>query len=294
MSFGGGIEVKRNEKEEIIRKGKEPKKRKRRKVFWGLILIAGALIMLLGRLGLFDGVNLFEGVGFWQLLFSVLLAAIFVNGIVRRSFGQILFSLAFLIILNDELLHLEAITPWPVLLAALVMTVGLKLLFPGFRSRLKWNIDWSTSKLPPRSEWTEGAVSYDNFLGSSVKYLSGEITEVYLKNGFGELEVYFNECRLKDGNGRIYLGSSFGSMGLFVPADWQVILNVDSAFGEVTEVGSKNPSGRDRLYIDGEVAFGELVIHYIQQEVRNETTDSTQGISRREYKFGSGDQEERV
>ena len=41
-----------------------------------------------------------------------------------------LFSLAFLIIVNDELLGLEAITPWPVLGAALLGSLGLNLLFP--------------------------------------------------------------------------------------------------------------------------------------------------------------------
>lgn len=40
--------------------------------------------------------------------------------------------LAFLIIVNDKVLGMEAITPWPVLGAAVLGSIGLKFLFPGF------------------------------------------------------------------------------------------------------------------------------------------------------------------
>lgn len=277
MALQREFEVKKDQNDEA---GGGTKRRKRKEVFWGIVLIAGAVVMLLNRLGLFEGMRLFEGMSFWQMLLSVLLAAVFLNGIVKKSFGQILFSAAFLIILNDRLLHLEAITPWPVLLAALVMTIGLKLLFPKFRGRLKLNVDWSTSKLPSRAEWAEEAVSYDNFFGSAVKYPSGEITEVYLKNGFGEMKVYFNDCLLKNGTGRVCFGSSFGSLELFVPADWQLVLNVDTAFGEVAEAGRKEPFEGNTLYIDGEVAFGELTVNYVARGNREKLADSVRGEER--------------
>ena len=84
-------------------------RRKTRNIFWGILFLLGALALLLGKLGFL------------------------INGILRRSFGGILFSLAMLIIINDELLHMEAITPWPVLGAALLGTIGLHFLFPGRR-----------------------------------------------------------------------------------------------------------------------------------------------------------------
>lgn len=93
-------------------------------VFWGIMLVLGAVVLLVGRMGYL------EGIGLGSILLNIALAAILIKGIFRRRFGTILFSLAFLVIINDELLHLEAITPWPVLGAALLGTIGLNLLFP--------------------------------------------------------------------------------------------------------------------------------------------------------------------
>ena len=102
-------------------------RRKTRNIFWGILFLLGALALLLGKLGYLNGM------GFWSVFISVILAGCLINGILRRSFGGILFSLAMLIIINDELLHMEAITPWPVLGAALLGTIGLHFLFPGRR-----------------------------------------------------------------------------------------------------------------------------------------------------------------
>ncbi|MCM1025491.1 MAG: cell wall-active antibiotics response protein [Roseburia sp.] len=246
--------------------------RKRKKIFWGIVLIAGAVAMLLSKLGLFSGV------GFWRIVFSALLAAFFLNGILRRSFGQILFSLAFLVILNDQLLHLEAITPWPVLLAALVMTAGLKMLFPGFQRGGRghhWDLSWSPSKLPPKEARAEGTVSYDITFGNTVKYVMGEMTDVYLKSNFGEMEVFLTEAQLKEGTGRIHMSISFGSIQLYVPADWLVVMDLDTAFGGVEQDGKNHPSGENTLYLDGETAFGGLTIHYVGREERADEGQGT-------------------
>ena len=86
--------------------------------------MTGAAALLLSRLGFL------RGVGFWAIVCNIFLASVLVKGIAKRSFEKMLFSLAFLIIVNDELLGLEAITPWPVLGAALLGSLGLNLLFP--------------------------------------------------------------------------------------------------------------------------------------------------------------------
>ena len=96
-------------------------------IFWGIMLVLGAVLLLAGRMGYL------EGISYGSILLNVALAVFLIKGIFRRSFGTILFSLAFLVIINDELLHLEEITPWPVLGAALLGTIGLNLLFPGFK-----------------------------------------------------------------------------------------------------------------------------------------------------------------
>ena len=113
--------------------------RDRKNVFWGILFLLGACAVIAGQLGFL------EGIGFWSILFSLVLAAVLIRGIIRRSWGMILFSIAFLCIINDRLLGIEKLTPWPVLGAALLGTIGLNLLFP----RRNWkHMDWHRIILP--------------------------------------------------------------------------------------------------------------------------------------------------
>lgn len=64
-------------------------------------------------------------VGVFSLLFTVVCIAVIVASIPHVHFGGILFPLAFIAIIYDKPLGITAITPWTVLLAALLLTIGL-------------------------------------------------------------------------------------------------------------------------------------------------------------------------
>lgn len=226
-------------------------------VFWGVILIFFAVSLLINRLGYFDGFSL------WPLVFSIGFAALMIEGMIKRSFGQILFSLAFLVIVNADSLHMNAITPWPVLVAALLGTIGLNILFPGFKrsSRYKGE-EWCNNNTG--SESINGAtVTYKNSFGSSVKYLSGEIAQVNIDSSFGSLEVYFTEVNLLNDKASVYIDSSFGEVVLNIPADWKVIIDVKNSFAAISESGHCNPNGTRYLYVAGNISFGDLQIRYV-------------------------------
>lgn len=248
-------------------------RRKLKKVFWGILFLLGALALLLGQLGYF------EGLGFWSVFFSIVLLGILIEGMLTVSFGEILFSLAGLIIVNDELLHLEAITPWTVLGVALLGTIGLNIIFPK-RKRWKihkdshWNKVWHGRKnrgtMGCHAEEDNGEIlsgediHYEVSFGDAIKYISGQgISRVFLECSFGNLEVYFNDAVLKDNRADAAVDCSFGNMELYVPAGWKVIINIDNSFGGVEESGYGDPNGENVLYVKGDVSFGHMVIHHV-------------------------------
>ena len=239
------------------------KKKQYKKIFWGVLFLLGAIALLLGRFGYLEGLN------FWSVFFSIVLFGLLADGILGRSFGQILFSLACLIILNDELLHLEMITPWPVLGAALLGTIGLNILFPK-----RWK--YKNHPIPPyppngcrpgkkEEEILSGEeIRYEASFGYAVKYVVGSnIGRIFLESSFGNLEVYFTDASLKDNTAHALVECSFGNLELYVPADWNVVINVGQAFGRVEESGCGNPSGVNTLYLEGEVSFGHVEVHHI-------------------------------
>lgn len=243
---------------------REEKSRKGAKsIFWGILLLLGAAAIVVSRLGYLDDV------GIWNIIFSLFLVGFLVDGLVKRSFGLILFSVAFLIIVNDKLLQLEAITPWPVLVAALLGTIGLNLLFPRFRKKgrhINVNINGVNhdGKKPVFAEtWDGDSVSYENAFGEAVKYLTGEISNVNAENSFGSMQLYFTNAQLRGSSATVHVENSFGSMVLYIPADWKVVLSTENAFGGTKEQGQCNPAGSNVLYVRGEVSFGGLKIVYV-------------------------------
>lgn len=243
------------------RKGKWEVKISRKGI--GIILVLGALALLANKLGF---LNFAEGISFWQVVLSVILICFFIDGIIRRSFGKLIFSLAFLIIVNDELLHMEAITPWPVLLAAAAITAGLYILFPGFGSRhLSLFVSGNSSRNKKKDEESRDGdtVSYETCFGSTIRYITGEVSVVDMSISFGSMEVYFNDAVLKNGSAAVHVDIAFGSIVLYVPSGWQVLTDVETALGATEEQGrSSSPEGDNVLYIDGAVSFGSLEIQY--------------------------------
>lgn len=230
-----------------------------KKIFWGFLFLLAAVAVIASGLGYF------EGFSFWTILFTIVLIGLLVEGICHRSFGSILFALAFLAILYDKQLGLEDITPWPVLGAALLGTIGLGILFPNVSVKhyMKHGKRVSCQNSAGENLDTDN-VHLEVSFGESVKYLtSKELSLAHLECSFGSMNVYFDNAQLLDGEAEVHAECSFGNMVLYVPADWKVVVNVSTAFGGVDEHGRCNQAGNNTLYIRGEVSFGALEIHYI-------------------------------
>lgn len=234
------------------------------KIFWGVLFLLGAVAFLVNRLGFFGEI---EGISFWSILFTIGLAAILISSLVKGSWGGILFSLAFIVIVNDELLGLEEITPWPVLGAAFLGTIGLNLLFPKFRRVKSYKI-MAGGRHVMGDTISGDKVFYENAFGSAVKYVAGEIAQVNLDNAFGSMEVYFSDAVLKNHTAYVNVDSAFGKVTLYIPRGWRVVSNAATAFAggieNNAEEGMGNPSSaEDILYLSGDVAFGVLDVQYI-------------------------------
>lgn len=230
-----------------------------KKIFWGILYLVAAVAVIVGGLGYF------ENFSFWSILFTIALIGLFVEGIMNRSFGNILFSLALLAIIYEKQLGIEAITPWPVLGAAMLGTIGLNNLFPNFKRKHyaghDKKVSWESADC--ESLDTDNVHLEVNF-SESVKYLtSKELSIAHLECSFGNMSVYFDNAQLMNGEADVHVECSFGAMNLYVPADWKVVMKVTTSFGGAEEKGHCNPEGDNTLYIRGEVTFGALEIHYI-------------------------------
>lgn len=240
-----------------------------KKIFWGLFFLVAAALLIAGN--------------FWQLpvldvLVLLVLAVIFVEGIIHRNFSLILFPIAFAVILNSERLGMGEINAWSVLAAALLGSIGLSVLFPR-RGRFKKVVQdesgemvWGKSGEPARHEQEEvvrnesegDSIRMENTFGNTVKYVTSmALGEVRLGNTFGNMTVYFTNAVLKDHTAHVRMDTCFGNVILYIPASWNVKMRGDTAFGSIKEKGQCNPNSEDILEIRAGASFGCIEIRYV-------------------------------
>ena len=93
------------------------------KILWGLFFILAAVYVVVSKLWIMPEISVFS------VLLTVFFIWLFLNGIRNVNFWEILFSIAFICIIYDDWLGITALTPWTVLGAALLGSIGLSLIF---------------------------------------------------------------------------------------------------------------------------------------------------------------------
>lgn len=253
--------------------------RERKNIFIGIMFIVIAVFIIVSAMGVFGQI------GFWTLVLTPFFVAWLIAGIFKLSWTGILFPVAFLAILYDEMLGIEALTPWPVLLAALFGSLGMNMMFgkhkhhkPSFefefsndkreRHRGKnFEYEYSTEDKEAAKDLfvqMEHSFKSDIAFGNITKYVQCQaLEEGVIENGFGSTTIYMDNARLNNGKAIIKVDNAFGEVKLFIPKEWRVLVEIERSLGSCDIYGTCAEESENTLYITGECAFGVIKIHYI-------------------------------
>lgn len=246
--------------------------KKMKNIIWGLFFILIAAFVIVGSLGYFGDISV------WTVIFGGCLAVWFVSGLIRLSWGNMLFPLAFAAILFDEMLGIEELTPWPVLAAALFGTIGLSMIFKKKHKEHAWTEHAGVHVIMNDKDYVvdgekkcydemtqdDTAFSSEVAFGSSVRYITCQnLQRGEIENVFSSTTIYFDNAQLHEGHAVIKLENAFGKTTLYIPKEWNVDMNVTKVFGGANEKGKYTGASGATLVIEGEVVFGNLEIVYI-------------------------------
>lgn len=248
--------------------------RKSDKIFWGVFFILGAVFILVSKLGYLQEVNVFT------LLFAVFLAACFLKSLFHVEFTGMLFSVAFLAILFDDELGITAITPWAVLGAALLGSIGLGMLFHknhwhhwhhwnGYRGQkddINFEHDHRNFEEYCETVNTEdgSSIHYATNFGASTKYVnSDDFKQADLECSFGAMKVYFDNAVIRDASAVINLRVSFSGVELYIPKEWKVVNHASVSLGGLDEKNRPQSNGSPVVTITGSVSLGGVEIIYV-------------------------------
>lgn len=224
-----------------------------RKVFWGLFFILSATFVIVNQLGYFTSL------GLWTVLFTIFIIPVFVTSLLKLNYFGILFSLAFTGIVYSEPLNLSSVTPWPLLLAALLGSIGLSIMF-GKKPNWKKKINPADQVI---NETDDKRVDVVVNFGSVIKYVNSENFEVAnLSCSFGEMKVYFDDAKVKE-NAVINLDISFAGVELFIPKDWKIVNNVNVSLAAVDQQNSPSSKPTKTVTLQGKVHLAGVEITYV-------------------------------
>jgi len=234
------------------------------KLFWGLLFLLGAASLILNQLNIWPTFHHFS---LFDILYTLFFIWIFLEGVRHRNFFGILFGLAFIVIRYDKLLHFTAITPWTLLCAALLASIGLTIIFPKYSyfGENSFNgFKFADCGKKQFSEEDGETIYFKNSFSSTTKYVNSDaLVNASFQNAFGEMKIYFDNAVIKNGIADINLAVSFGEATLFIPKTWHVENHLQTSFGGVKEENKSQSQGSPTLRIYGEISFGEAVIVYI-------------------------------
>lgn len=242
---------------------KNPKKSIRTSsVFWGLLLIFAAVFLIAGQLGFLENVNAFS------VIFAIFWVAIFIEGMIRRSFGKILFSLAFLFIIFDEQLGIKGVSNWTVLMAALLGTIGFNIIFKRKKhyhyEELEVDSDRYNAQKRVTNSLNGNKIFFRTSFGSAVKYVNSDHFEyASLECSFGAMKVFFDQAVIESGNAVIDLDISFSGVELYFPKSWTVVNQTDTSFAGLDEKNHSESTGSPLVTLTGDISFSGVTIIYV-------------------------------
>lgn len=236
---------------------------RRRKIFWGIFFIVMAMVVVVSKLGILPDIGVFS------LFATAFLLWMAVDGARHRNFYEILFAAAFLFIIYDKPLGIEALTPWTVLAAALFLSIGLSLLFGGKAKRkrgmeFEWDSDGSGGIGGSSKQCSDTKVRCENNFGSVIRYINSDnFCRASLENNFGSMIIYFDNAMIQEDMATVKVDNNFGETILYIPKEWKVQNELEHCFGSVNEHGKAVGSSRAAVYLKGETNFGNIEIYYV-------------------------------
>jgi len=231
---------------------------KKERDFWGVLFVLLGVFLIISKLGYFPNVNVFS------LLLTAFLLVVMVKSMLKLNFAGILFPIAFIYITYYKQIGLTNLTPWTVLITALLCSTGLSMIF---HKRTKWintKCDCEDYKFDKVDVEDGSQVRYKNSFSGSVKYINtDDFEQADFKCSFGSLKVYFDNATMKNNNAIVRINASFSGIELYVPKSWKIDNKANVYLSSIDEKNRSSEITTNTLTLVGDITFSGVEIVYI-------------------------------
>ena len=222
------------------------------RVFWGIVFLAAAVLIILYATGVNLGV--IGEIPVIDMILGVILLAWIIRCFVKVQIPGVFLPLGLLFcVFEKEIADWcgmaydkpagMILNHWLVLLIVVLLTAGSALLLRPLRLKRKA---------------AKGATV--NHGSSSTLYIDcAGFSEESVKNELGSTNVWFSNKDSYQGGGVLRVHNELGNTTVHVPPEWQVAVNVTKELGNVSVFGPGTPGGK-LLTIEGHCELGNVSV----------------------------------
>ena len=244
------------------------------RIFWGVGLIAAAVFLVIDQLHLLPFT-----IGFWAIFWTVVFVASLITSVINKNLYVSIFSIAFLVIVYAKPLHISALSPWTILLVAILVSAGISLIFRNsFKPTIiingkKVNANWSD--LINKNFKADNVITDNSFgVDSDNVVISGKMTEasryihsqnlktVTIDSSMGDVSVYLDDAKAAGDEVIMNINTSMCDVDVYIPSDWQVENNMQNSLSDVDIDHSKGTG--TKLILQGRNTMGDLTVKHVK------------------------------
>lgn len=244
------------------------------RIFWGVGLIAAAVFLVIDQLHLLPFT-----IGFWAIFWTVVFVASLITSVINKNLYGAIFSIAFLVIVYAKPLHIAALSPWTILLVAILVSAGISLIFRNsFKPTIiingkKVNANWSD--LINKNFKADNVITDNSFgVDSDNVVISGKMTEasryihsqnlktVTIDSSMGDVSVYLDDAKAAGDEVIMNINTSMCDVDVYIPSDWQVENNMQNSSSDVDIDHSKGTG--TKLILQGRNTMGDLTVKHVK------------------------------
>ena len=254
----------------------------KKSIFLGIFFIVIAMSILTNALGFTMHFPIFKA------LVCAFLLVIAIDGLAKKRPFEMLVPIAIIVSINLSVLNIETkIGGFPLIAAAVLVSIGINIILKG-SNRVEFidedyreteyeetpeNEDGSegearvySKKITPIKKYSEEnkKISFDTVFSSARRNINAVFETAEINTIFGDSGIYFNDAIPFDGTATIDANAVFGSLKIYVPADWQLNVKTESVAGSVKVHGEQAESEYTaEVTLKGAAVFGSIDIYYV-------------------------------
>lgn len=242
------------------------------RAFWGIFFIACALFVVLNQMGIWT-----YKLGFWAAIGTVIFAISLLDGLINRRITESVFSIAFILMIFAQPLHITRLVPWTILLAAVLISIGLGIIFrnrfhtvvyankkiKNFRDKREAITDHIFTDTVTKDQGAHVVV--DQTMSDSSRYIhSKDLETIDVNAKMSDVNLYLDNAQAAGETVVMNVNLTMTDLTIYLPLSWQVENGMAMTFmsGDLETDGTSNGGG-PTLIIQGHSTMSDIDVKYV-------------------------------